>query len=789
MNEDTVNIEVDGKRIAARKGAMLIEATDAAGITIPRFCYHQKLSVAANCRMCLVEVEKAPKPLPACATPVADGMKVSTRSPLALQAQGGTMEFLLINHPLDCPICDQGGECELQDVAMGFGNSISRYTEAKRVVVDKDLGPLVSTDMTRCIHCTRCVRFGQEIAGLPELGTIGRGETMRIDTFVERGVSSELSGNMIDVCPVGALTAKPSRFAARAWELVQKPSIAVHDCMGANIYLHTHADKVVRTVPRTNEQINECWLSDRDRFSYQGLYSSERLITPKIKRDAQWFEVSWEEALSEAAKALQKTCAQFGPKAIGALVGPSSSLEEMYLCQQLMRGLGSHNIDHRLRQVDFEDQQFAPIMPWLGQGFDALEQLDAALLIGSNVRKEQPLAALRLRKASLNGAKISLLNARAYDYHFELHQQLVRAPLAMVACLAAVTKAAFELAQQALPPAVAAMLKPADVSAEHRAVALSLYQADKAAIILGSQAVTHPHWSRLRALASVLSEVTGCTFGYLPESSHSAGAWLAGCVPHREAAGVASAAEGLHTVDMLGSCNSFLLLNVEPARDLSDARRATAALAGADAAVVLSAFTDADLQQSATVLLPIATVAESSGTSVNAVGAWQTYRAAVVPPGEARPAWKVLRMLAEQLQLSALAFNDLSQLQSELRATLADVRLSNALTLNKLSAINASANDMYRFGDSPTYGGDALVRRAHALQATAEAQQTAILLAPQDVERLNLRPGFPVVVTQDDASVSLEWESSEQIPNGCVWISVDTLGLGSHCGTVQLRPA
>ncbi|MDH3453311.1 MAG: NADH-quinone oxidoreductase subunit NuoG, partial [Gammaproteobacteria bacterium] len=427
MSDDTVAIEVDGQLLQARKGAMLIEVTDAAGISIPRFCYHHKLSVAANCRMCLVEVEKAPKPMPACATPVMDGMKVFTRSQRALQAQRGTMEFLLINHPLDCPICDQGGECELQDVAMGYGHGVSRYADTKRVVFDKDIGPLIATEMTRCIHCTRCVRFGEEVAGLRELGATGRGENLRIGTYVEKSVVSEMSGNVIDLCPVGALTAKPSRYTARAWELLQHPGIATHDCVGSNLFHHMRDGRVMRVVPKENAAINEVWLSDRDRFSYEGLYSDARLQQPMLKEGSEWHVVEWETALAATGSALQSAA----PQDTGFLATPGASLEELYLLQKLARGIGCANVDHRLRQLNFTDQAHDPVMPWLGQNFVELEHVHAALVVAGNVRKDQPLVAHRLRKAALNGGQISLLNVREYEQTFTtlVNEALAPGPL------------------------------------------------------------------------------------------------------------------------------------------------------------------------------------------------------------------------------------------------------------------------------------------------------------------------------------------------------------------------
>ena len=441
MTDDLVNIEINGKRCKAKPGSMIIEVADEAGILIPRFCYHKKLSVAANCRMCLVEVEKAPKPMPACATPVMDGMIVSTKSPYAVQAQKSVMEFLLINHPLDCPICDQGGECELQDVAMGYGRDLSRFNERKRVIKDKNLGSLIATDMTRCIHCTRCVRFGDEIAGLPELGSTGRGEDLQIGTFIERNLDSELSGNVIDVCPVGALTSKPFRFRARAWEITQRDSVSPHDGVGSNLHVHIKDGKVVRVVPRENDAINEAWISDRDRFSYEGLYSDERLSAPQLKQDGQWLEVDWETALGAAAQGLRQILDAHGAEQLAALCSPSATVEEAYLLQKLMRSLGSGNVDHRLRQCDDNDRSETPLAPWLGQSLISLEASDVTLLVGCDARREQPMVNHRLRKSVLAGGSVLALNPVDFEFNYALAATIVSSPAEMVKELAGVAKA------------------------------------------------------------------------------------------------------------------------------------------------------------------------------------------------------------------------------------------------------------------------------------------------------------------------------------------------------------
>ncbi|MEO7107701.1 MAG: NADH-quinone oxidoreductase subunit NuoG, partial [Rhodoferax sp.] len=389
-----IEIELDGKKVDIVEGSMIMHAAEKAGTYIPHFCYHKKLSIAANCRMCLVDVEKMPKPMPACATPVTQGMIVRTKSEKAIKAQKSVMEFLLINHPLDCPICDQGGECQLQDLAVGYGSSSSRYEEEKRVVFHKDIGPLISMEeMSRCIHCTRCVRFGQEIAGAMELGMSHRGEHAEIEAFVGLTVDSELSGNMIDICPVGALTSKPFRYSARTWELSRRKSVSPHDSTGTNLVIQVKNNTVMRVVPLENEAVNECWIADRDRFSYEALNSADRLTTPMLKQGGEWKSVDWQTALEYVAHGLQSIKASQGAASIGALVSPHSTLEELYLAGALVRGLGSENIDYRLRNADFANSHAGA--RHLGMAIADLNNLERVLVVGSNLRKDHPLFAQR----------------------------------------------------------------------------------------------------------------------------------------------------------------------------------------------------------------------------------------------------------------------------------------------------------------------------------------------------------------------------------------------------------
>ena len=814
---ETVTITVDGIEVQAPKGAMLIEVTDAQNIKVPRFCYHKKLAIAANCRMCLVEVEKAPKPLPACATPVMEGMVVHTQSKYAKEAQQSVMEFLLINHPLDCPICDQGGECELQDVAVAYGQDVSQYVEAKRVVFDKNIGPLITTELTRCIHCTRCVRFGREIAGIRELGMTGRGENVLISTFIDENVNSEMSGNAIDICPVGALTAKPSRFKGRAWEMFQHKTIAPHDCVGSNVYVHTLRGEVIRVVPCENEAINEVWLSDRDRFSYEGVDTDDRLTTPMIKRDGQWQAANWDEALQLVAdkfkavadnmaanladlKAQQIAAAAEGDETadkdvslestedeagsaepvheeivaeMAALVSANATLEEQYLTQKLMRGLGSGNIDFRLRQSDFSDQDIAPVMPWLGQNIEQLEKLDAALLIGSNVRKEQPIVNLRLRKATVNNnAQISFLNTRHYDFNFEVANNLFVAQQHMVAELAAITAAVFQLSGNKLPKNISTAVSKVEASESHKAIAKQLMDAEAATVILGNTAQMHPQFSALRVLAAAIANQTNSTFGYLTDGCNAAGAWLAGAVPHRGAGGSTDdviAGKNLAELnkEKLAAC---LLLNIEPDTDAANAKALMATLNETDFVVSVSAYNSASVRQVADVMLPAASFMETSGTYVNAEGFWQSFKAVVEPKGGARPAWKILRVLGNLTGVDGFEYMSSEDVKKEVRSTCESIELSNAIAKAATVKIKSAAKGLSCSSDVPMYATDAVVRRAASLQKTVDAQTMCVRLNSSEAERLGVNTATTVTVKQGDNSAALTLVIDESIPDSSAWI-------------------
>ena len=724
MSDNTVTIEVDGVPVEARAGQMLIEVTDREDAYVPRFCYHRKLSVAANCRMCLVEVERAPKPLPACATPVMDGMKVFTRSAAAIAAQKATMEFLLINHPLDCPICDQGGECELQDLAMGYGRGVSRYTEKKRVVKDKNLGPLVSTDMTRCIHCTRCVRFGDEIAGIQELGAVGRSEDMEIGTWVERSVDHELSGNIIDLCPVGALNNKPYRYSARAWEMVARPLVSPHDCAGSNLFGHVLRGKLKRVVPRDNDAINETWISDRDRFSYEGVYTQDRLTLPRIKGPQGWADVGWSLALEAIAETLRNAAAK-GGEGLGFLVSPNATVEEMYLLNRIARHLGSNNIDYRLRARDFRDQAADPLWPALGTSIAGLDDLDGVLVVGSNMRREVPILAHRIRSATLKGAAVGFVNSAEYEYHFRA-DVCVQAPLSTLAgSLAGVLAAACELSGQALEGEWQTLLDGVEPGEQERTAARVLLDKSRALLLLGQIAMRHPRFADIRSVAAALCRVTGATLGYLPEGANAAGAALAGVLPHRGPGGESLESPGLNAEAMLAAPRRvYVLFGLEPQHDLSDALLAQDALGVADKVIGFTSHVSDDLESVADILLPVATFAETAGTYVNVEGTWQSVEAAADTVGEAREGWRVLRVLGNHLELPGCEYRSAQDIREELSAGLGDCRADTAYEGDLVPACTPVDCDEAAL-DVPIYTVDGLVRRGQALQQTAAALETA----------------------------------------------------------------
>ncbi|MFI4937297.1 MAG: NADH-quinone oxidoreductase subunit NuoG [Candidatus Berkiellales bacterium] len=794
-----VHIEIDGKKVEARQGQMIIEAADQIGIAIPRFCYHKKLSIAANCRMCLVEVGNAPKPLPACATPVSEGMKVFTQSIVAKIAQKAVMEFLLINHPLDCPVCDQGGQCELQDVALEYGNDFSRYAEGKRSVKDKNIGPLIATEMTRCIHCTRCVRFGTEIAGVREMGATGRGEFMEIGTYIEKSIDSELSGNVIDLCPVGALTSKPFRFEARAWELQAAASVSPHDCLGSNLFFHTLRDKVMRTLPRENENINEVWLSDRDRFSYEGFNHADRLQSPEIRRDGKWEKVDWATALSFAVEKL-KTILNVDPDQLGALASPNSTLEEFYLLQKLLRAKGCYHIDHRLRQSDYRHQSFLGSFPQLGIPLSELETQNAIVVIGSDVRKEQPLISHRLRKASLHGAKVIAINAWKVDFNFDCEQQLIGEKGDLIQPLLQIIKALEEINPKihSLAPTLMGLLSNIHPSAEAKQTAHSLISVEKSSVILGAIAITHPEASFIFALSRVLATFIGATWGEMTDGANSAGGWLAGAVPHRLPMGKSHGLPALGANEMwLQPRRGYLLLQCEPEYDCADPRFANEALKKAEAVIVLTAFDNPHFREYADVLLPVTPISEMAGTYVNAFGEWQNFQAAVKPLGESRPAWKVLRVFGNLCEVPGFNYEHAGQVLEELiKLQRENVPFADKLLTVPIAepAVKMTTSSQFiRLSPTPLYAVDGVTRRAEALQATQDAQKAIIKMHSADLRNQNLQTGQKVWIKQDSLITKdpLLIEEDDSIPVGAALVAAsikETKNLGAPFGLIELIP-
>ena len=794
-----VNIEIDGKQVSVPKGCTIMDGAREVGVYIPHFCYHKKLSIAANCRMCLVQVEKAPKPLPACATPVMDGMKVFTHSEQAVVAQKGVMEFLLINHPLDCPICDQGGECQLQDLAVGYGASGSRYQEAKRVVVNKNLGPLISTDMTRCIHCTRCVRFGQEIAGIMELGMAGRGEHAEILSFVGKTIDSELSGNVIDLCPVGALVSKPFRYSARTWELSRRKSISPHCGLGSNLVVQVKQNRVMRVLPRDNEEINECWLSDKDRFAYEGLNSEDRLTQPMIKREGQWIECDWQEALEFVANGLNSVKQKYSAQGVGALASSHSTTEELYLLQKLMRAMGSGNIDHRLRQSDFRADKQLQGVPWLGTSVSDISKLKSALIIGSTLRKDHPLIAQRLRQAVKEGMQLNIVNPIDDDLLTKVANKSIVAPNMMVKVLAEILKAVIEIKGVEKPEELRHLIDSVGiVYSANTAIASSLIENDPAAIYLGNLSQHHPDYSSIHLLASSIAQITGASFGFLGEAANNVGAYLVGATPtfsaiSTEALGGLNAAQMLNTRSDQGDkkCQAFILMNVEPEYDTYNSQQALKTIKAAEFVVSMSAY-KGDAATYSDVILPIAPFTETSGTYINTEGRVQSFNGVVTPMGETRPAWKVIRVLANLLKLEGFDYETPEQVRAEIFPDGTDI--SNFLN-NKLEnfVIETSENDaefIQRIGEVPIYRADPIVRRAESLQMTRDAAAPRAWMSPELLQRLEIKAGDNVRVKQDDGTIQLEAACDEKLPADCVRIASahpNTIVLGAMFGDVLVE--
>ena len=785
-----LKVEIDGQALEVAPGTMVMEAATRLGLYVPHFCYHHKLSIAANCRMCLVDVEKAPKPLPACATPVTDGMKVQTHSAKARQAQNGVMEFLLINHPLDCPICDQGGECQLQDLAVGYGGSGSRFDEEKRVVARKDVGPLVATEeMSRCIQCTRCVRFGQEVAGVMELGMIGRGEHSEITAFVGQSVDSELSGNMIDICPVGALTSRPFRYSARTWELSRRKTVSSHDSLGSNLIAQIKQNRVMRVVPLENESINECWISDRDRFSYLGLNHSDRLTRPMVRTAEGWVETDWQSALARAAAGIQGVIVSHGAQALGALASPQSTLEELWLLQGLMRGLGSENIDFRLRQVDFRADGYAKGAPWLGMPVAALGTLDRVLVIGSFLRKDHPLLAQRLRQAARRG-EVNLLQVCDDDPLMRIAHRMTVAPSLLAQALAQVVRAVAETLDQPVP-AEAALVT---VGPEARAVAASLVGGEQRAILLGSVVNAVAARTEIVVLAQRLAGLLGAKWGFLGEGANAVGGHVAGALPR---------GGGLDAAGMLSQPRKgYLTFGLEADLDCANPALATAALAAADFVLAFSAYAPRAGDR-ADVVLPITPFTETPGSFVNAEGVLQSFTAVVHPLGEARPGWKVLRVLATMLGQTTLAFETIESVRAMLPSAAAiQAALDNSIeggnwvvaptAVRGESAALGMADSMtlQRIGEVPIYAVDAIVRRADALQQTRDAAAPCLRASVSTLAALGLRAGASARVSQGGGPVVLEAQIDPGVPDGCVRVSAAhpaTASLGAMYDPIRVE--
>ena len=770
-----VEIQLDGKKVEVPEGSMVMHAAEKAGTMIPHFCYHKKLSIAANCRMCLVDVEKAPKPMPACATPVTQGMIVRTKSDKAIKAQQSVMEFLLINHPLDCPICDQGGECQLQDMAVGYGKGASRYEEEKRVVFHKEVGPLISMEeMSRCIQCTRCVRFGQEIAGQMELGMVNRGEHSEITTFVNGTVDSELSGNMIDICPVGALTSKPFRYSARTWELSRRKSVSPHDSTGANLIVQVKNHKVLRVVPLENEAVNECWIADRDRFSYEALNSDARLTQPMVKQGGQWKSVDWTVALEYVANGLKNIKSQHGAASIGALASATSTSEELFLLGQLVRGLGSQNIDHRLRQSDFRVDVGA--VRWLGLPIAELSSVDRALVIGSFLRKDHPLFAQRLRQAARHGAQIMRIGAQAEDWALPVGAEIVAAPSQWLSVLIEVAAAVATAKGVTAPLAV----QPGE---QAQAIAEALLSGSKGAVLLGQAASAHPQAAELLSIANWIAAQTGASCGFLGDAGNSVGAQLVGALPGQG---------GLNAAEMLAKpLKAYLLFNTEPVLDAANAAQAAKALAAAEMVVAFSPF-QANVEF-ADVILPIAPFTETGGSFVNAEGRVQSFHGVVRPLGETRPGWKVLRVLGNLLGLNAFTQESVEDVRAAAGlndAAKVSARLSNASSATP--QLVAAPAGLQRIANVPLYATDSVVRRAPSLQATADAAAPLLAIGAALAAKLGVQAGAKVRVKQGEGSVVLPVAIDATLAADTVRVSAgcpETAALGAVFGTVSLERA
>lgn len=774
-----VELTIDGNKVEVPEGSMVMHAAHKLGLYVPHFCYHKKLSIAANCRMCLVEVEKAPKAMPACATPATNGMIVHTCSEKAVAAQQSVMEFLLINHPLDCPVCDQGGECQLQDLAVGYGASASRYQEEKRVVFHKSMGPLISAEeMPRCIHCTRCVRFGQEIGGVMELGMLHRGEHAEITSFVGRAVESELSGNMIDLCPVGALTSKPFRFEARTWELARRRSVSPHDSVGANLVVQVKDHRVLRVVPFENEAVNECWISDRDRFAYTGLYTEDRLAHPMVRDAAgQWREASWADALEAVVRGLNTVREEHGAEQLGAIGAHTATVEELALLARLTRSLGSGNVDFRLRFNDAAFDTALPGVPWLGMSIEEFSQLDRVLVVGSFLRKDHPLLAQRLRQAAKHGTQITFIDSAAEDPLFPVAVRQTVAPAGIPNALAQVLVAWAKANQQAVPDVFSSV----EPSEQAKQIAASLAGGERTAIMLGNMAVSSPQAALIAANAQALAQAAGARLGFLTMGGNTVGGYLAGAIPQ---------AGGLTAEQMLQQgLKGYVVLHAEPALDSDNGGQALQSLKNAQFAVALTSYYSAAADW-ADVMLPIAPFTETSGTFVNAEGRAQSFKGTVAPYGDTRPAWKVLRVLGNLLQLAGFDDETSETVRDTVLVDGIQERLSNYV--DGRIGLASESSGLQRVADVPIYRSDAMVRRAEPLQQTAASRAPVARMNAVTLQGLQLQDGDAVRVRSAGGEVQLNAALDSSVADGAVWLSTafaETLPLGASFGELSVERA
>ena len=777
-----VEVTIDGIKTDVPEGSMVIQAAHKLGVYVPHFCYHKKLSIAANCRMCLVDVEKAPKALPACATPVTNGMVVHTRSEKAVAAQNSVMEFLLINHPLDCPVCDQGGECQLQDLAVGYGKSASRYQEAKRVVSPKDMGPLISTDgMQRCIHCTRCVRFGEEIGGMMEIGMVNRGEFSEITTFLGKSVESELSGNVIDLCPVGALLSKPYKMSARPWELARRRTVSPHDSLGSNLIAQVKLDRVKRVVPFENDDVNECWISDRDRFSYDGLYTEDRLTHPMIRGDdGQWREASWSDALQIVVQTTNMIREEFGAEQIGALGSPMATTEELALLARLTRALGSENIDFRLRQADPAFDDVLTGVPWLGMPVTELNEVDRVVVVGSFLRKDQPLMAQRLRQAAKRGTQVYFIDSAADDPLFPVAGRITVAPSAIPNALAEIAVAVAEARGQS----AAAAFSGVKVSDAARAIAGGLASGSRSVVLMGAMATSSPNASLLAANAAELARASGARFGFLVDGGNTVGGYIAEATPRNG---------GRNAVQMLSDpLKAYFVLHAEPSMDAANGAQALEALNKSGFAVALTAYRSA-AEEWADVMLPVSPFTETSGTFVNAEGRVQSFKAAAAPLGDTRPAWKVLRVLGNFFELQGFDDESSETVRDAVIAGGIEGRLSNEIKAPAgLSTASGVGSSLERVADVPIYRTDPVVRRSIPLQETTASQSPRARMAADTLAGLGIGSGDTVRIKSAHGEIQIAAELDDTVAAGCVRIAAafpETLALGAAAGQLNVERA